>query len=76
MIALHPVEWPADPLGLELGRCQAGDLFELRRQVGNTAIVQLIGDLAKAHLIIGEQFLHLFDALEDRVLLDRDTLRL
>ena len=63
----------ADSLCLKLCRSKSRDFFELSRKMGDTAVTQFVSNLAKAQFIVNEEFLHLFNLLQDHKLLYCDA---
>ncbi len=54
-----------------LRESHAGDVFELARQVGDTRIPHLVGNLGKGEASLADEFFHIFDFLGDVVFLYR-----
>ena len=58
------------PHGTKLGRRHSCDSLELIGEVLNAAVPQLIGDLAQRQVPVFEEFLGVFNALENEIALD------
>lgn len=63
-------------VSLEFGWSHAGLFFELGREVGHAAVIQLEGNFREAELVIKKEFFDPLDFLSGNKLLNGDTLDL
>src|SRR3954469_24050162 len=61
---------------LEMTGRQPRYFFELVRQVLNATVLKLVCNLTQRKLIISEEFLHVFNFLQDEKMLDRRSFHL
>jgi len=55
---------------------QPGHLLKLIAQVGDTGVIELVGNFTQGQFIIDQEFLYPFDLLGDKILFDRGSFHL
>ena len=61
---------------LELRGCHARDLLELARQISDTRVIEFISYFGERQLVVKNQLLDAFNALQNEITLNGDTCKL